>query len=165
MNRTPRGGFAARAALLLLAAAAAAAAANFLSPRRIPWVEDWSNYIEAKALKEGLVLVNLDEAATMQAAGTHLLLDARSAADYEAGHLPGAFSVPYTTVEEDLMRVAAFLSPSQPILAYCYGENCDESFLLAAYLRHQGFTNIVLFAGGFQAWEQAGRPVERGPSP
>lgn len=165
MTRSATRGLAARVALLLTAAAAGGTAANLLSPRRIPWVEDWGNYIEAKALKEGVRLVRLNEAVTMQASGSHLILDARSGADYEAGHVAGAFSVPYTTVEEGLEPIQAFLSPSQPILAYCFGQNCDESFLLTAYLRRQGFTNVVLFAGGFQEWEQAGHPVTRGPSP
>jgi rhodanese-related sulfurtransferase len=47
-------------------------------------------------------------------------------------------------------------------MTYCSGKNCDESFLLTLYLRRQGFTNVVLFTGGFETWTARGHPVERG---
>ena len=34
--------------------------ANLFLPMRIPWVEDWAHYIEARALKEGLPLAPLE---------------------------------------------------------------------------------------------------------
>ncbi|MFH0953395.1 MAG: rhodanese-like domain-containing protein [Verrucomicrobiota bacterium] len=151
------------AALILLIAILCGGAANLVSPRRIPWVEDWANYIEAKALKEGVRLVRTEQARRIVDAGMHVVLDARPAADYAAGHLPGATSLPYNTVEESLADVQSMLAQSTPILTYCAGENCDESFLLTLFLRQQGFTNSVLFLGGFDQWKAAGYPVEGAP--
>ena len=127
----------------------------------IPWFEDWSNYIEAKALKEGIPLVSAAQAMAFLQSG-RLILDARPAADYEAGHIPSARSVPYDSIADALPAVQQFLTPSAPVMTYCSGKNCDESFLLTQYLRRQGFTNVVLFAGGFEAWSAGGHPVERG---
>lgn len=163
MGTSATGVLTARVAALLLAAAACGTVANLVSPRRIPWVEDWAHYIEARALREGIALVTPGRAWDLLAAGTHVFFDARPAADYEAGHIPTAVSVPYDGVEEAMPRVQMLLTPAQPIVTYCSGRECDESFLLTLYLREQGFTNVVLFAGGFERWRAAGHPVEGGP--
>ena len=154
------------AALLMAAAAACAFLANTCRPSgRIAWAEDWSRYVEARAREEGLALADLRAAEGIAKGQAHLIFDARPAADYEAGHLPGAFSLPYTEVEDRLLDVQDRLTPAQPIMVYCSGTECDESFLLSRFLKQQGFTNVVLFAGGFGEWEKAGQPVVKGAAP
>ena len=150
------------AAGILIVAAACGAASQAVRRDPIPWVENWANHIEAKALKEGIPLVTAQNALAFLQSGSHVILDARPAADYAAGHISTARSVPYSSVEEALVGVQAVLTPAQPIMAYCSGKNCDESFLLTQYLRRQGFTNVVLFAGGFETWSAAGYPIEKG---
>ena len=150
------------AAVILLVAVACGTASQLVRRDRIPWFEDWSNYIEAKALKEGIPLATVKQAMTFLQSGTHVILDARPAADYEAGHIPTALSVPYDSVADAMVTAQQHLTPSQPIMTYCSGKNCDESFLLTQYLRRQGFTNVVLFAGGFETWSAEGHPIERG---
>lgn len=131
-------------------------------PGAIPWVQDWSNFIESKARKEGLSLANLDDVRAIVDKQSHIVLDARPMADYDAGHLPGSLSLPQTAMEEHIGSILPLLSAEQPVLVYCSGKECDESFLLAVALRKQGFTNIVLFAGGFTEWRAAGLPFEGG---
>ena len=147
---------------ILIVAVACAAASQILRRDPIPWFENWSNYIEAKALKEGIPLATAAQAMTYLQSGTHVILDARPAADYAAGHLPTALSVPYESVADAMVMAQQYLTPSRPILTYCSGKKCDESFLLTQYLRQQGFTNVVLFAGGYETWSAEGHPVERG---
>jgi rhodanese-related sulfurtransferase len=137
--------------------------ANVVSPRRIAWVEDWSHFVEARAYREGLTLINTAEAQQLWQKGTHLFLDARSPRDFEAGRIPGAFSLPYAAISEHLGPLQGLLTPRQPLVAYCSGVECDESLLLAIELRRMGFTNVVLYAGGIQKWREAGYPVEEGP--
>ncbi|OGV40616.1 MAG: hypothetical protein A2X46_18990 [Lentisphaerae bacterium GWF2_57_35] len=128
-------------------------------------MEDWSHYIEARALEAGLPLADLPAVETIVSNGQHVVFDARPEADYLQGHLPGALSLPYTEVEDRFEDVQWRLTPEQPVLAYCSGTECDESFLLSQFLRKQGFTNLLLFAGGFDAWQKAGKPVEKGAAP
>ena len=135
--------------------------ANLFLPMRIPWAEDWAHYLEARALKEGIPLAPLDVARAASAGGSPLLLDARSAVDYGNGRIPSAVSLPYDSVEDAFENVKVLLSREQPVITYCSGLECDDSFMLALFLREQGFTNVVLFAGGFEAWEKAGYPVEK----
>jgi rhodanese-related sulfurtransferase len=152
----------ARVFVILAAALVCGTLANLFFPGRIVWVENWANYIEAKAGKEKVALVDLKQAQLIAGAGTHVILDARPADDYRRGHLPGAVSLPYASVEQHMEDVQKLLTPAQPIMTYCSGENCDESFLLTLYLRRQGFTNAVLFTGGFTQWKTAGCPIEEG---
>ncbi len=146
---------AAQVAVILLAAAALGVLAQTISPRRIPWREDWSRYVETKALAAGLPLASLDDAQRIVAGQTHLILDARSMADYDRGHLPGAMPLPHAQLETAYLDIAPLLTPEQPIMVYCSGLECDESFLLSLHLREQGFTNVSLFVGGYAAWQAA----------
>lgn len=156
-----RWGLTAQTLTLLALTAALGTAAQWWSPTRIPWREDWSHFVQAKALKAGLTLATVEEAAALLRAGQHLVLDARPLSDYEAGRLPGALSLPQTTLEESYPQISPLLSPAQPLLVYCTGHECDESFELSLFLRAQGFTNVVLFVGGFTDWKAAGLQVER----
>ncbi len=139
------------------------AAANVVSPRRIPWVEDWAHHVEARAFREGISLINTDEAWKFHQEGAHLFLDARSEKDFAKGHIPGAFSVPHALAHEYLAGLQGILTPEQPVVAYCSGADCDESLLLAIELKRMGMTNIVLYAGGFQKWRERNLPVEASP--
>jgi rhodanese-related sulfurtransferase len=150
------------AALILVLSLACGTVANWVSPARIPWIGDWENYIETKALKDKITLVTAAQAKALFDQGTHLFLDARPKADYDAGRIPTALSLPYTQVDEGMIHVQQYLTPTQPIVTYCSGKDCDESFMLTKYLRLQGFTNIVLFAGGMEQWKSAGYAVEGG---
>lgn len=137
--------------------------ANLVSPRRIAWIEDWAHHVEARAYREGIGLINTEEAWALFEQGQYLFLDARSEKDYQHSHIPGAFSVPHSAMGEYLQGLQGILTPEQPIIAYCSGLECDESLLLAIELKRMGITNVVLYAGGFQKWVQAGHPVASWP--
>ena len=141
-----------RIATLLLAAGLLGAAANLVSPRRIPWQGDWAHHVETAASKAGMPLVTLAETRAIIEQGTHILFDARSLASYSAGHLPGAMSLPADAMEQQFPQFTGVLDADSPILVYCSGVECDESLRLGTFLREQGFTNVVLFVGGYAAW-------------
>lgn len=151
----------AQALVLLGLAALLGTGAQLLPSTRIPWREDWSQFVQTKALKAGLPLVDVAETAALLDAKRHLVLDARPLTDYDAGHLPGALSLPQAQLDTAYPQIAPLLTPAQPILVYCSGHECDESLHLSLYLREQGFTNVVLFVGGFSDWKADGRPIER----
>ena len=79
-------------------------------------------------------------------------------ADYEKGHIPGALSLaydPFETIYTRLEQYDVLLTPEQQVLTYCSGIECDESFMLATFLKEQGFTNVILYVGGWGEWQQA----------
>lgn len=142
----------AQLAAILLVAGICGGIANLVFPQRIAWVEDWSRHIEAQAYEMGITLISLNGTRQMVEKGEALIFDARPAVDYEAGHLPDALSLPYEEADRRLMAFEAILSSEQPMLTYCAGTDCDEALLLTDMLQKQGFTNIVMFAGGWEEW-------------
>jgi rhodanese-related sulfurtransferase len=144
-----------RIVLVLAMGVACGAVANLVSPRRIPWFQEWSTYVADKAREEGLHVVNLEDMQRIVEQGTHYIFDARPINDYDAGSIPTALPLPYLEMEEMFEQYQALLTPEWPILVFCSGQECDESLLLGVFLRDQGFTNLYLFADGYGAWAKA----------
>ena len=156
------GASAVRQILILFAATAAlGTASQFLHSHRIPWRQDWSHHVEEATRELGVPVATLEDARRIVSAGTHILLDARPPADYAAGHIAAAFSVPSEEMDKYLPSVMPLLTREQPIMTYCSGHQCDESLKLSKHLIANGFTNVVLFVGGFTEWTAAQLPVEK----
>jgi rhodanese-related sulfurtransferase len=82
-----------------------------------------------------------------------VLVDVRSSADFNAGHVPQARNVPLG----DFEKKAAALPKNKPIIVIC---DVGRSALGAATrLRKLGFTEVVTLDGGLKAWLTAGLPV------
>jgi len=120
----------------------------------------WSRHVETAAGEKGLKLVSLEEARQIAESFSHIILDARKPADYDAGRLPGALSLPLTQFDEKFPGISPLLGGGQPVMVYCSGRECDESIKLGEILIKAGYTNIALFAGGMIEWNAAGYPVE-----
>ena len=70
-----------------------------------------------------------DVAAAMRAGESDfVLLDVRSRAAYDAGHLPGAVSLHHSEITAE--SVAAL--PGGPVVAYCWGPSCNGACKAAA---------------------------------
>lgn len=145
--------------LLLLATLVLGSAAQLLSPNRIPWREDWSNRAQMKAEQAGIAVVDTEQARAIVDEGIALIFDARSQADYDAGHLPGALPFPDAKRAEFYPQYADILTPDQRTMVYCTGKTCDESLDLCLFLVEQGHTNIALYLGGFSDWQEAALPI------
>ncbi|MGE0598821.1 MAG: ArsR/SmtB family transcription factor [Dehalococcoidia bacterium] len=76
-----------------------------------------------------------------------VLLDVRPAEEFEAGHIPGAISVP----PDELEARTAELSRDRMIVAYCRGEYCLFADDAVALLRERGFDAHRL-EGGWPEW-------------
>jgi rhodanese-related sulfurtransferase len=85
-----------------------------------------------------------------------VVLDARSAEDYAAGHIPGALSVPLL----DLPKKMSTLPKGKTIVAYCGNITCSLAPKAALALAEAGFTVKELF-GGFATWKEKGFPVQK----
>jgi rhodanese-related sulfurtransferase len=150
-----------RVGIILLVSLVAGTAANLVSPSRIKWIHDWSTYVADEAEEKGIRVVDIDQVRAIVEAGSHFIFDARPASDYAAGNITGAFSLPVENIDVEFEQYAPVLTPDQAILVYCSGKECDESLLLGTRFIEHGFTNVVLFAGGYSEWSEA----EAGASP
>ena len=86
-------------AIILLASVVVASDSAFLIPHRIPWRGEWDDYVSNKARSAGVAIVSLAEAKVIVDRQSRVILDARPAPDYEAGHLPGAFTLPQMEID------------------------------------------------------------------
>jgi rhodanese-related sulfurtransferase len=84
-------------------------------------------------------------------------LDVREPRDYEGGRLPNAVHVPLSQLSARAGELAKHAG--KPILAYC--QNGSRSRMAGAALAKAGFAEVYHLTGGFQAWKNAGLPVEK----
>ena len=153
--------------ILLGLSIAAAFMVNYFLPDGIALVGQWDTsqgVVTAMAKNdiviEGIEIGTVDEARQLFDSGEYVFVDARSPEDYEAGHIPGAVSLPVGQSEE---RLAAFLErypPKASIITYCSGRTCQDSHYLAEFLLEFGYDNVTVFIDGFPGWEAEGHPIE-----
>lgn len=89
--------------------------------------------------------------------GDVLMLDVRPAAEYAAGHIPGALSIPLDELEARLGELPA----EAEVAAYCRGPYCLLATSALELLRGHGFRARRL-EDGLPEWRLAGNPVEAG---
>jgi rhodanese-related sulfurtransferase/DNA-binding transcriptional ArsR family regulator len=85
-----------------------------------------------------------------------VVLDVRPAAEYAAGHLPGAVSIPV----RELRRRLAELPGDREIVAYCRGPYCAFAHEAVGLLRQEGLAARRL-EDGLPEWQAAGLAVAR----
>jgi rhodanese-related sulfurtransferase len=74
------------------------------------------------------------------------LVDTRSEASYDAGHLPGAISL-----RRDPL-------PDGPLVVYCWGPGCNGATKAGARLIDAG-RDVKEMLGGWEYWVREGHPV------
>lgn len=87
-----------------------------------------------------------------------IVWDVRPSAEFEAGHLPGAVSVPPTEVRRRLRSVPR----DAQVVAYCRGPYCVFADDAVRELRARG-RRAARLEDGFPEWRHAGLPVVAGP--
>lgn len=110
----------------------------------------------------GPLEVDLPLLAKLVAAGAALVVDARDASEYAAGHIPGAVNVPFDDAYRNPGRLEALEARGRPIVVYCSGGTCESSRMLAEMLvRDHGRRRVLVFEAGFPGWAGSGQPVSR----
>ena len=88
-----------------------------------------------------------------------VILDARSAEDYAAGHIAGAISLPHSHISKQVM---AAYPGDRLFVVYCWGPGCNGSTKAALRLARLGYA-VKEMIGGIEYWEREGYPlVKRG---
>lgn len=87
--------------------------------------------------------------------GRVTVLDVRPAEEFEAGHIPGAVSIPIDELEERLGE----LPKGREVVAYCRGPYCVWSHRAVAALRASG-RRARRLVDGYPEWRADGLPVE-----
>jgi rhodanese-related sulfurtransferase len=82
---------------------------------------------------------------------------------YADKHLPGALNLPHDWVD----ALAPKLLPDRnaEIVVYCANRQCQNSHIAAHHLSVLGYTDIAVYPGGKQDWDEAGLPFESATEP
>ncbi|GAA0767670.1 rhodanese-like domain-containing protein [Ideonella azotifigens] len=85
-----------------------------------------------------------------------VVVDVCEPAEYAAGHVVGARSVPLDTLEKAGKELPS--NKTLPLVVVCAsGARANKA---AALLRQRGHENVQVLAGGMRAWREANLPVE-----
>jgi len=107
--------------------------------------------------RDGVETVDRDELAARLKRGEVLVVDVRPEAEYAAGHITGARSVPLGELRKQLKA----LPKGVDVVAYCRGPYCVYADDAVRELRRRGFAARRLVEG-FPEWKRAGLPVAVG---
>lgn len=107
--------------------------------------------------RDELEPVDLAELRRLSRDGAVTIVDVRPREEYEAGHIPGALSMPVA----ELRRRLGELPKRREVVAYCRGPYCVYSTDAIELLRKRGYRARRAVAG-LPDWRAAGWPVARG---
>ncbi|MFJ4840043.1 rhodanese-like domain-containing protein [Streptomyces sp. NPDC088746] len=104
-----------------------------------------------------------DVAAALEAGGDpgFVVLDSRSTASWDQGHVPGAVHLPTALVAE---QAAGLLDPAVPVVTYCWGPGCNGATRAALALAELGY-QVKEMLGGFEYWVREGFAFETWEGP
>lgn len=95
----------------------------------------------------------------------YLLVDARARQAYLHSHLSGALSLPLGEVETLLADFKARTRLDTPLIVYCNGFGCPDSFDLGVRLLAEGYARVLVYEGGFPEWRDRGGILKSGEKP
>jgi rhodanese-related sulfurtransferase len=95
-------------------------------------------------------------------AGAAVIVDARGADEYSAGHIRGALNLPFDDVAKDQSLLKRLDVHGKPVVVYCDGGECELSKELAAVLVGVGYRKVLVYSGGLPEWQGAGYPTATG---
>ncbi len=113
--------------------------------------------IEHDAPEPRLLAITLDQALEFYQKGT-VFVDAREPEYYQEGHIRGAFNFPFFL--ELAFKLDSLQGKNAPLVIYCSGDECGSSEDLAYELQNEGFSNLLVFKGGWTAWHSSGHPTK-----
>ena len=101
--------------------------------------------------------VTLGELRRLMRAGDVTVVDVRPADEFDAGHIPGALSIPVPELKRRLREIPK----GREVIAYCRGRYCVYSLEAVTFLRKHGY-HARRAAQGMPDWRAARLPVACG---
>jgi rhodanese-related sulfurtransferase len=107
--------------------------------------------------RDGLESISRAQLKKRMATRDVVIVDVRPAAEYTAGHITGAWSLPLA----DLARRLRDVPKDSDVVAYCRGPYCVYADDAVRLLRRRGYQAYRL-EDGFPEWARAGLPMASG---
>lgn len=94
-----------------------------------------------------------------------LVFDVRPNIFYKLGHIPHAYSLQEKEFDADFVKAKPLIEESlakgHKIIVYCSGSHCSDAGKTAKRLSDIGVGNLMIFEGGWEAWQDAKLPEEQ----
>lgn len=118
-------------------------------------------HAEKLAARGEVRFIDPDELAKRLKEQECVVIDTRTKAEYEVGHVPGAYWAGGDIAE---CALSATHGEQTPVVMHCAGRTRS---ILASYVLRQyfGLEHVFSLRNGTMAWQMAGFPLEPGPAP
>jgi len=136
---------------------------NIIKPESLPWAaepilliknqNDLSAILSEPEIRE----IGLSVAFNLHNDGT-LFVDAREEEYIKEGFITGA--IYDDDIEGLAAKIDSLVGLDRPFVIYCSDDDCGSSEDLAYNLQDWGFTNILVFKGGWKMWTESGYQVQ-----
>jgi len=164
MTSSGRNVMLAAAAACALVACAAPVGKTPLPAPAAPEVKSPQSVKPAAPVPAGVVsTISLERFFELHQSGKAWVLDARPAFIFNFGHVPGAINVPKNragaVISQRQSEIKSALAAGKTLVVYCSSATCPDAQAVAMHLASSGYSASV-FTGGWDAWKEAGMPVE-----
>jgi len=106
------------------------------------------------------MVIDLDYALCLYNIGRTVFIDARDHEDFSISHIKNSINIPFDYSDDYIYQIDS-IDKKTILLTYCSGGECDLSINLADQLFfEEGFFTVLVFEGGFPAWEEKELPIE-----
>jgi rhodanese-related sulfurtransferase len=140
---------------------------NFFSPAGITLVgqrDELREVVASNAEKNDfsgeLEIKDVKVAKRIYDKGQAVFVDARSLKDFKNGHIKGAEPLPLDQLDLLIQAFKEKYPTDTFIVTYCSTRTCSDGHRLEQLLFDNGYVNVSIFIGGYQAWKAEGYPIE-----
>lgn len=137
---------------------------NYLNTNSLPLIaKPIEKVSSAEELKSRNTMVKIHEIDIEMALELYskkaLFVDARAEEYISEGFIPGAiFSDDIAILSS---KIDSAIGIDSAFVVYCSDDDCGSSEELAFELEDLGFTNILVFSGGWKSWTESGYDIQK----
>ncbi|HEX9974598.1 MAG TPA: rhodanese-like domain-containing protein [bacterium] len=125
----------------------------------VSFSDEQQNANEKKEQIQEPLLITTAQVLQLKAGDMALLLDARSKAEFEKSHIPGAQNVPYQNLSAHQAKLDS-LPDDRWLICYCDGPPCHQAESLAYELIKAGHELVAVYFDGLKGWNESGQKIE-----
>ena len=110
----------------------------------------------------GAVTVNADGLiALVQTSSDLIIIDNRTVADFEGGHIEGALNLVDSDITDEAALARLVTVKDAPVLFYCNGVKCGRAANATRKAVGWGYSRVYYYALGMAEWKKRGLPLVR----
>lgn len=109
--------------------------------------------VKSRFFSRNLPQVSRAELAELIESNRAVVVDARFADSYLAGHIPSAINVPVHVSPTALQEFAQEIPRGKKVVVYCQSDQCEYDDRIGSQLHLLGVKDVALYHGGWKEWK------------